>query len=140
MRLIIRTIWFGAGGFWALALLIATLGHLDALYVNFVQKKVEAALTLGFYAFLLSEVMTGIAIIYLGWLTLPKPRTAFTDLARCLWIGAFFFPIIGLLGSLKGLPDVTGTGILLFWSAIPQYVALLLVIFGKWSRRSAVTS
>ena len=132
-----RIIWIGVRLFWAFGLLVAAIGYLAAFYAHFAQGRVEDSLTIGVSSFLLSETMIGLFIVYVSRLSHSKPRSGYIDAARLLWVLSFFFPVVGFLGSVKGLPDVTGAGILLVWSAIPQYVAFLLVLYGKLSKRGS---
>ena len=138
MNRIARITWFAARVFWAFALLTSGLGLIEALYTNFVQKRIEEALILGLNSFLVNGVATGVAIAYLSWIGHPKPSGTFINMARASWISAFFFPTAGLLASLQKVePDVAGAGIIILWSMIPQYVALAFVFYGKMSKRGS---
>ena len=138
MNRIARITWFAARVFWAFALLTSGLGLIEALYTNFVQKKIEEALILGLWSFLLNGVVTGVAIAYLSRWSHPKPAKELIMWSRVLFLVAFFFPTAGLLASLQKVePDVAGAGIIILWSMIPQYVALAFVFYGKMSKRGS---
>jgi len=137
MNRIARITWFAARVFWAFALLTSGLGLIEALYTNFVQKRIEEALILGLNSFLVNGVATGVAIAYLSWIGHPKPSGTFINMARASWISAFFFPVVASLSLFGGMPDVTGAGIIILWSMIPQYVALAFVFYGKMSKRGS---